>query len=44
MHLGLAAFSAGAAVGVLFGKIMCRTCGGKINPHIGAAGTGTTSK
>lgn len=36
--LGLIAFSVGTAAGVLFGKIMYRTSGGKINPLIGAAG------
>ncbi len=36
--LGLAAFSVGTAGGVLFGKIMCKLTGGKINPMIGAAG------
>jgi oxaloacetate decarboxylase beta subunit len=36
--LGLAAFSVGTAGGVIFGKIMCKATGGKINPMIGAAG------
>lgn len=36
--LGLVAFSIGTATGVLFGKIMYKTSGGKINPMIGAAG------
>ncbi len=36
--LGLAAFSVGTASGVLFGKVMCKLSGGKINPMIGAAG------
>lgn len=36
--LGLVAFSVGTATGVLFGKIMYKTSGGKINPLIGAAG------
>jgi oxaloacetate decarboxylase beta subunit len=36
--LGLIAFSIGTATGVLFGKIMCKFSGGKINPMIGAAG------
>ena len=36
--LGLAAFSVGTASGVLFGKVMYRLTGGKINPLIGAAG------
>lgn len=36
--LGLIAFSISTAAGVLFGKIMSRMSGGKINPIIGAAG------
>ncbi|WP_326910898.1 sodium ion-translocating decarboxylase subunit beta [Sedimentibacter sp. MB31-C6] len=36
--LGLIAFSFGTATGVIFGKIMYKTSGGKINPLIGAAG------
>jgi len=36
--LGLIAFSFGTAVGVLFGKLMHRLSGGKVNPLIGAAG------
>lgn len=36
--LGLIAFSCGTAGGVLFGKLMCKLSGGKINPMIGAAG------
>ena len=36
--LGLIAFSIGTAAGVLFGKIMCKATGGKINPLIGSAG------
>ena len=36
--LGLVAFIAGTAGGVLFGKIMCRLSGWKINPLIGSAG------
>jgi len=36
--LGLAAFSIGTASGVIFGKVMCKMSGGKINPMIGAAG------
>ncbi len=36
--LGLIAFSIGTATGVIFGKIMCKLSGGKINPLIGAAG------
>ncbi|MFL2132331.1 sodium ion-translocating decarboxylase subunit beta [Desemzia sp. FAM 24101] len=36
--LGLTAFAAGTAGGVLMGKLMCKLSGGKINPMIGAAG------
>jgi len=36
--LGLIAFSFGTAVGVLFGKLMYRLSGGRVNPLIGAAG------
>lgn len=36
--LGLIAFSFGTAAGVLFGKLMCKLSGGKINPLIGSAG------
>ena len=36
--LGLVAFACGTAAGVLFGKIMCKATGGKINPLIGSAG------
>ena len=36
--LGLVAFAIGTASGVLFGKIMCKLSGGKINPLIGSAG------
>ena len=36
--LGLIAFSIGTATGVLFGKIMCKLTGGKVNPLIGSAG------
>lgn len=36
--LGLVAFSIGTAGGVLFGKIMYKVTGGKINPLIGSAG------
>lgn len=36
--LGLVAFSFGTAAGVLFGKLMCKITGGKINPLIGSAG------
>lgn len=36
--LGLIAFSIGTAAGVIFGKIMCKLSGGKVNPLIGSAG------
>lgn len=36
--IGLVAFCFGTAAGVLFGKLMCKLSGGKINPLIGAAG------
>jgi sodium ion-translocating decarboxylase beta subunit len=36
--LGLVAFSVGTAAGVLFGKLMCKVTGGKVNPLIGSAG------
>jgi len=36
--LGLIAFAFSTAGGVLFGKVLCRLSGGKINPLIGAAG------
>ncbi|MPN51952.1 Glutaconyl-CoA decarboxylase subunit beta [bioreactor metagenome] len=36
--LGLLAFSMGTAGGVIFGKIMCKLSGGKVNPLIGSAG------
>ena len=36
--LGLVAFAFGTAAGVIFGKIMCKATGGKINPLIGSAG------
>jgi sodium ion-translocating decarboxylase beta subunit len=36
--LGLIAFSLGTASGVLFGKVMCKATGGKVNPLIGSAG------
>ncbi|MBS3938887.1 MAG: sodium ion-translocating decarboxylase subunit beta [Peptococcaceae bacterium] len=36
--LGLAAFAAGTAGGVLFGKLMYYATGGKVNPLIGSAG------
>lgn len=36
--LGLLAFAFSTASGVLFGKLMCKLSGGKINPLIGSAG------
>ena len=36
--LGLIAFAFGTAGGVLFGKLMCKLSGGKINPLLGSAG------
>lgn len=36
--LGLIAFAVGTATGVLFGKLMSKLSGGKINPLIGSAG------
>ena len=36
--LGLVAFALGTAAGVIFGKIMCKASGGKVNPLIGSAG------
>ena len=36
--LGLIAFAFGTAGGVLFGKLLCKLSGGKINPLIGSAG------
>ena len=36
--LGLVAFGFGTTAGVLFGKLMCKLSGGKINPLIGSAG------
>ena len=38
LTLGLVAFSAGIACGVLLGKLMYKLSGGKVNPLIGAAG------
>ncbi|OON95796.1 MAG: glutaconyl-CoA decarboxylase subunit beta [Candidatus Epulonipiscioides saccharophilum] len=38
LALGLFAFIVGTSGGVLFGKLMCKLSGGKINPLIGAAG------
>ena len=39
--LGLIAFAVGTATGVLFGKIMCKVTGGKVNPLIGSAESGS---
>jgi len=36
--LGLVAFIVGTCAGVLFGKLLCKVTGGKINPLIGSAG------
>ena len=36
--LGLVAFAVGTAAGILFGKLLCKVTGGKINPLIGSAG------
>ncbi len=36
--LGLFAFCLATACGVIFGKIMCKATGGKVNPLIGSAG------
>ena len=36
--LGLVAVAVGTAAGVLFGKLMCKVTGGKVNPLIGSAG------
>ena len=38
LALGMVAFSIATATGVLFGKVMKKLSGGKINPMIGAAG------
>lgn len=38
LALGLVAFSVGTAAGILFGKLMCKATGGKVNPLIGSAG------
>ncbi len=38
LGLGLIAFSIGTITGVLFGKLMYRLSGGKVNPLIGSAG------
>ena len=39
--LGLIAFAFGTAAGVIFGKLMCKVTGGKVNPLIGSAGVST---
>jgi carboxybiotin decarboxylase len=36
--LGLIAFAFGTAAGIVFGKLMCKITGGKVNPLIGSAG------
>ena len=36
--LGLIAFAFGTAAGVIFGKLMCKVTGGKVNPLTGSAG------
>ena len=36
--LGLIACAFGTAAGVIFGKLMCKVTGGKVNPLIGSAG------
>lgn len=38
VFLGLVAFAIGTTAGILFGKLMCKLSGGKINPLIGSAG------
>lgn len=38
VFLGLVAFIFGTFAGVIFGKIMCKLSGGKVNPLIGSAG------
>lgn len=38
VFLGLVAFAFGTAAGVIFGKIMNKATGGKVNPLIGSAG------
>ena len=38
MLLGVIAFSLGTACGLIFGKIMYKVTGGKVNPLIGSAG------
>lgn len=38
LALGLVAFSVGTTAGILFGKLMCKATGGKVNPLIGSAG------
>ena len=44
IFLGLIAFIFGTAGGVVFGKIMCRVSGWKINPLIGSAGVSAVPK
>ena len=41
--IGFSAFCFGTAAGVIFGKIMCKLSGGKINPLIGSAGVSAVS-
>ena len=41
--LGLIAFSIGTATGVIFGKIMCKATGGKVNPLIEQQGISSTN-
>lgn len=36
--LGLLAFCVGTAAGTIFGRVMCKLSGGKVNPLIGSAG------
>lgn len=36
--LGLITFAFGTAAGVLFGRLLCKVSGGKVNPLIGSAG------
>ncbi len=38
VFLGLIAFAFGTAAGVLFGRLLCKVSGGKVNPLIGSAG------
>ncbi|GIT64753.1 MAG: hypothetical protein Ct9H300mP23_03800 [Nitrospinota bacterium] len=41
--LGLLAFGFATAGGLIFGKIMCKATGGKVNPLIGSAGVSAVS-